>query len=60
MNKDKADRSRIKITVGPENYELVDNLTNEELQEELNILRDMLNKTREKFKSEFLQRRAGK
>ena len=60
MNNDKADRSRIKITVGPENYELVDNLTNEELQEELNILRDMLNKTREKFKSEFLQRRAGK
>lgn len=60
MNEDKADRSWLIINVGSENYELVNHLTNEELQEELNILRDMLIKTQEKFKSGFLQRRAGK
>lgn len=60
MNEDKADRSWLIINVGSENKELVNNLTNEELNEELNILRDMLIKTQEKFKSEFLQRRAGK
>lgn len=60
MNEDKTNRSWLQINVGSENYELVDNLTNEELNEELNILRDMLIKTQEKFKSEFLQRRAGK
>ena len=60
IEQEEYDRSWIRINVGSENKELVNNLTNAELNEELNILRDMLIKTQEKFKSGFLQRRAGK
>lgn len=60
MNEDKTNRSWIRLNVGSENAELVNNLSKKELNEELNILRDMLTETQKKFKREFLQRRAGK
>lgn len=60
MNEDKTNRSWLRLNVGRENAELVNNLSKKELNEELNILRDMLTETQKKFKREFLQRRAGK